>query len=1029
MKHALLIAFGIALTLPATAISAEKLQFNRDVRPILSDKCFKCHGPDAKNQKSDYRVDTFKHATADIAGTFGVVPGKVKESEVHWRIHSDDPSDVMPPPEAKKPLTPEEIAILDRWMAEGAEYEAHWSFVPLPGKVEVPAVKSDWVMNEIDAFVLARLEADGFAPAAGTSREKWLRRVSFDLSGLPPTPAELDAFLADTSPEAYGKVVDRLFTTDAYAERMTAEWLDVARYSDSYGFQVDGDRTVWPWRDWVIRAFKENLPYDDFITWQVAGDLLPDPTRDQILATAFNRLHPQNVEGGSVPEEFRIEYVSDRLHTYGTAFLGLTMECSRCHDHKYDPITAKDYFSLSAYFANIDEAGLYSYFTPAVPTPTLWLPDGKQESDHRKFEADIAAASTALEKRSIAAAADFAAWQTANPTPLALPAPIAAFPFDELKDGAYPNATPKGEAAKTTPNNKLVPGKNGQAVQLTGDDAVTLPVGNFARDDAFSVSLWMQSPDHKERAVVVSRSKAWTDAASRGYELLLDEGRLCAALVHYEPGNAIRVRAKEEFPSGAWKHVTLTYDGSSRAAGVSVYVDGEPIELEIIRDKLTREITGGGSDTIVIGERMRDSGFKNGLVDDFRVYDRTLTPAQVSALAAGKSEFTADLPHYLATVDVGYREEHTKLAALRKERSAHAEKIPEIMVMEEMATPRQTYILERGLYSTRGVAVPPAVPAFLPPLPEGAPNNRLGLAQWTVSEANPLTARVTVNRYWQRLFMNGLVATTEDFGSQGRLPTHPELLDWLARDFVDHDWDLHHLLKQIVLSATYRQSSDITSGDLATQDPENTLLYHYPPARLPAEMLRDNVLAISGLLVDKVGGPSVKPYDIAAAFKPSTPDKGEGLYRRSVYTYMRQTSPSPLMTTLNASKRDVCQVKIERTDSPLQGLVMLNSPQFVEAARTLAAHLVKTHGSDDKAIIDEAFRRATSRFPDEAERAVLAKLLTEEVAHYTALPAEATKLIAMGDSPAAPADEAPRIAAVTTLISTLLNFDECISKR
>ena len=1028
MKHALITAAGIALA-PFSSAFAEKLQFNRDIRPILSDKCFKCHGPDAKNQKSDYRIDTFEHATAEIEGIFGIIPGKVKDSEVHWRIHSDDPSDMMPPPEMKKSLTAEEIAILDRWIEEGAEYEAHWSFVPLPEKVEVPAGKSDWIKNEIDAFVFARLEAEGFSPAAETSREKWLRRVSFDLTGLPPTPSELDAFVADTAPDAYEKVVDRLFGTDAYAERMTAEWLDVARYSDSYGFQVDGDRTVWPWRDWVIRAFKENLPYDDFITWQVAGDLLPNPTRDQILATTFSRLHPQNVEGGSVPEEFRIEYVSDRLHTYGTAFLGLTMECSRCHDHKYDPITAKDYFQLSAYFANIDEAGLYSFFTPAVPTPTLWLPDEKQEADHKKFEADIAASSETLAKRTTEAAAAFAAWQSANPAPLALPEPIAAFAFDELKDGTYPNTITKGEPAKTTPNNKLVPGKNGTAVMLTGDDAVTLPVGNFARDDAFSVSLWMQSPDRKERAVVFSRSKAWTDAASRGYELLLDDGRLSAALVHYEPGNAIRVRAKEEFPPGTWKHVTLTYDGSSRAAGVSLYLDGQPIELEIIRDKLTREITGGGSDTIVIGERMRDSGFKNGLVDDFRVYNQTLTPAQISALAAGKSEFTADLPHYLATVDPGYREAHAKLAVLRKERSAHVEKIPEIMVMQEMENPRQSYILERGLYSTPGEPVSPGVPHFLPPLPEGAPNNRLGLAQWTVSESNPLTARVTVNRYWQRLFLNGLVSTSEDFGSQGRLPTHPELLDWLARDFVEHDWDLRHLLRQIVLSATYRQKSDITSGDLATQDPGNTLLYHYPPARLTAEMLRDNALAISGLLVNKVGGPSVKPYDLAAAFKPSTPDKGEALYRRSVYTYMRQTSPSPLMTTLNASKRDICQVKIERTDSPLQGLVMLNAPQFVEAARTLATRLVETHGNDDKAIIDAAFRRTTSRFPDEAERAVLGRLLTEELAHYTALPAEATKLISMGDSPAPPSDAAPRIAAVTTLISTLLNFDECISKR
>ena len=1025
MKSALL----IALILPLATAYAEKLQFNRDVRPILSDKCFKCHGPDAKNQKSKFRIETRAHATADLDGTFGIVPGKLKESEVHWRIHSEDPDEIMPPPEKKTKLTPAEVAILDRWIEEGAEYQDHWSFVPIPETVPVPDVKSEWIKNDIDAFIYARLEKEGVAPSPETSREKWLRRVRFDLTGLPPTTAELDAFIADTAPDAYEEVVDRLFSTDAYAERLTAEWLDVARYSDSYGFQVDGDRSVWPWRDWVIRAFKENLPYDQFITWQLAGDLLPNPTRDQILATTFNRLHPQNVEGGSVPEEFRIEYVSDRLHTYGTAFLGLTMECCRCHDHKYDPVKTKEYYQLSAYFSNIDEAGLYSYFTPSVPTPTLWLPDEKQAAEFKTLETGISETADTLAKRAEDSQAAFKAWKAANPGAVALPEPIAVFSFDELKDGKYPNAAGKGEPATTTANNKLVPGKIGNAAHLTGDDGVKLPVGNFTRDEPFSISLWMQSPDRKERAVIFSRSQAWTDAASRGYELLLEEGKLNAALVHYEPGNAIRVRAKEAFPSGEWKHVTMTYDGSSSAAGINLYVDGKAIALDVIHDKLTRGITGGGSDTIVIGERMRDSGFKNGLVDDFRVFSAELSGHEVSALAAGKSDFEPDHAFFLNQHDKDFQQVQTKLLTLRRKRSELEEKIPEIMVMEEMKTSRQNFILQRGLYSSRSEPVSPGVPAFLPPLPDGAPNNRLGLAQWTVSPSNPLTARVTANRYWQRLFKSGLVATSEDFGSQGRLPTHPELLDWLARDFMAHGWDLRHLLKQIVLSATYRQRSDVVSGELATRDPENTLLYRYPSPRLTAEMLRDNALAISGLLVTKVGGPSVKPYDIAAAFKPSTPDKGEGLYRRSVYTYMRQTSPSPLMTTLNASKRDVCQVKIERTDSPLQGLVMLNSPQFVESARSLATILTAKHGSDDKSLIDDAFRRLTSRFPDDAERAVLGKLLAEQLAHFTEAPAEASSLIKTGDSPAPNTDQPARVAAVTTLISTLLNFDECISKR
>lgn len=1013
----------------ATAEPAKgKLSFNRDIRPILSDKCFHCHGPDAKNAKSDYRLDSFEHAIATINGVAGIVPGDLKKSEVHWRIHSEDADDQMPPPNARR-LTPEEIATLDRWITEGATYEAHWSFVPVPDKVEVPAVKESWGHNPIDAFVLAKLEEKGFRPSPETSREKWLRRVSFDLTGLPPSLAEIDAFLADSSPEAYEKVVDRLLASEAAAERLTAEWLDVARYSDSYGYQVDGDRSVWRWRDWVIRAFQSNLPYDQFITWQLAGDLLPDATRDQKLATAFNRLHPQNVEGGSIPEEFRVEYVSDRVHTYGTAFLGLTMECSRCHDHKYDPVTMKDYYRLSAYFANIDEAGLYSFFTPAVPTPTLWLPDEKQEADLKSLTDSILALETEIAASENAADAAFAAWLQANPGPLPLPAPIASFSFDAVDKNTFANGV-KGDPAKSSPNNLLVPGVSGQAVKLTGDDAVTLPVGNFSRDQPFSVSLWLQSPDPKARAIVFSRSKAWTDAASRGYEVLIEDGRLSAALVHYEPGNAIRVKAKDPLPVGTWHHLAFTYDGSSRAAGVALYLDGKPLELEIIRDKLTRSIEGGGSDTIVIGERMRDSGFKNGLVDEFRVYDRHLPPVVVAALAARAETFTPDAAWYRGHEDARARDLLARILTKRQERSALVEKIPEIMVMEEYeGEPRQTHVLERGSYAERGEPVAPGTPEFLPTLLEGEARNRLDLARWTTHRDNPLTARVTVNRYWQRLFLHGLVATSEDFGSQGRLPTHPELLDWLARDFIDHGWDLRHLLKQIVLSATYRQGSDLASGELATIDPENTLLYRYPAPRLTAEMLRDNALAVGGLLVRKVGGPSVKPYDIALAFKPSEPDKGEGLYRRSVYTYMRQTAPSPLMTTLNASKRDVCQVKIERTDSPLQGLVMLNSPQFAEAARSLAVSVTKQHPDDDAALVEDAFRILTSRRPDGEERGVVMRLLREQQAHFEKTPADATALLAAGDSADSTTTQPARSAAAATLISTLLNFDECISKR
>ncbi len=1016
----------ILLLLPSLGKSGE-LDFNRDVRPILSDKCFKCHGPDAKNQKSDFRIDTFEHATTDLGDYSGIVPGDLKESEVHWRLHSDDSSDVMPPPEAKMALTAEEIQILDRWIESGAGYDAHWSYVPIPNEIPVPDVKTDWGKNQIDAFIFAQLEDAGFTPSEEASREKWLRRVTLDLTGLPPTITDLDAFLADASPKAYEKVVEKLFSTDAFAERLATEWLDVARYSDTYGFQVDRDRSVWPWRDWVIRAFRENLPYDDFITWQLAGDLLPNPTHDQILATTFNRLHSQKVEGGSVPEEFRIEYVSDRVHTYGTAFLGLTMECSRCHDHKYDPITAQDYFSLSAYFDKIDEAGLYSYFTPSVPTPTLWLPNEEQEKELQSVEKEIVANQDHLD--ALETTPKFEKWKKSSKSEIPLPQPIAAFSFENREGNQFPNQVEKGKPAKTNGNNPSVAGKSGEAVRLTGDDALTLPVGNFTRDDPFSISLWMQTPDLKSRAVILSRSKAWTDAASRGYELLLEDGKLSAALIHFYPGNAIRVRAKEPLSIGQWKHVTLTYDGSSRADGVSLYVDGQPVAVDIVRDHLTREITGGGSDSIVVGQRMRDNGFKDGLVDELSVFNIEISPAVVSAIAKGEPSFVPDLDHFIGTVDEESLELAATLKETRKKRSALVKKIPEIMVMQEASQARQTYLLERGHYENRGKPVSEMTPAFLPTAEEELPPNRLGLAKWTTSPRNPLTARVTVNRYWQMLFGTGLVATSEDFGSQGSSPSHPELLDWIARDFMESKWDIRHLLRQMVLSATYRQSSEITSGETVERDPKNTLLYRFPSPRIPAETIRDNALAASGLLTAKIGGPSVKPYDIAVSFKPSKISGGADLYRRSLYTYWKQTAPAPLMTTLNSSKRDVCRVRLERTDSPLQGLVLLNSPQFAEASRHLASLLVEKHPDGEEKLIEEAFRRITSRHPDDEEQRILKALLAEQTQHFSEAPEEARQLISAGASPPPETSNPAQVAAVTTLISTLFNFDEFVTKR
>ncbi len=1017
-----------------TAALGAPISFQRDVRPILSDKCFKCHGPDSANQKSDFRIDSFEEATKEHEYYTGIVPGDLEASEVHYHIHTDDPVDMMPPPEAKMPLTAEEKAIISQWIEEGANYEKLWSLVDLPAEVAVPEVATDGELpiakstNPIDRFVYQKIDQKGLQASAEVSKEKWLRRVTFDLTGLPPTLAELDAFLADQSPQAYEVVVDRLLSSVAYAERMTVEWLDVARYSDTYGYQVDRNRYVYPWRNWVVRAFQENKPYDQFITEQIAGDLLPNATSSQIQATTFNRLHSQKVEGGSVEEEFRIEYVADRVHTVGTAFLGLTMECTRCHDHKYDPLTARDYYALSAFFANIDESGLYSYFTSSVPTPTLELPSPDQEKRLKHSASRISSLENQLAAALAASThqADVKALAAAN-TGMKVHLSFEAYQGHKLANSADDKNAANGNGA-----NKIVPGKVGNALQLTGDHAVNLPkgVGNFTRDQPFSYALWLNMPDTLERGVVVRRSKAWTDAASRGYELLIEEGKLSAALIHFWPGNAIRVKTKEPLTAGQWYHVAVTYDGSSRAAGLRLYLDGQLLAAEINRDNLSREIIGGGDDFVGLGQRMRDKGFKNGLVDEFRVYDRELSGYEVSLLndpAAEPSDTLAKL--YVAHDDPVVKDLKARLKTAREDRSAIQKKVQEIMVMREKpGEPREVHVLNRGLYSDRGEVVQPDVPAALPPLQVEGRADRLDLAKWLTMDSHPLTARVTVNRYWQMMFGTGLVSTSEDFGSQGKLPTHPELLDWLARDFIAHGWDLHHLLKQMALSATYRQRAEISS-DHRERDPENQFLARSPTYKLPAEMIRDNALAISGLMVNSLGSNYVHPYDLSQSFKPSGPSGGDGVHRRSLYTFWKRTGPSPLMMTLDSSKKDVCRVKREETASPLQSLVLLNSPQFIEAARVTAEALLEKHGADDAKIVEDSFRMLTSRQPDAREQQILLALVKEQIDEFSQDPKLAEEYFKTGTTAPKSVEEPARLAATTVLVSSLMNFDESFTKR
>jgi len=1029
----------------ATSAFGQAVDFESQIKPLLSDRCFACHGPDENARKADLQLHTREGAFAKLADDLEVItPGKPLASELYRRITTTDPDDLMPPPESKRELSAGEKELIRRWIEQGAEWREHWAFVSV-ADVELPALdQTAWPKNEIDHFTLAKLREANVEPSPLAKREQRFRRLSFDLTGLPPTLAELDNFLTDDSFVAYGKAVDRLLGSPRLGERLAVHWLDLARYSDTYGYQVDRNRFVWPWRDWVIRAFNDNLPYDDFLTWQLAGDLLPNATDDQRLATTFNRLHPQKVEGGSVPEEFRVEYVADRNHTFGTAMLGLTLECARCHDHKYDPISQKEYYQFFAFFNTIDEAGLYSYFTPSIPTPTLLMNDEAAKQKIADLVKQVAADEAELVRVSAAAGEGFEKWLTERPAEEVLPGQIGHFPFDEFKDGKLPNLADESKQAASSQKNKIVSGKNGNALQLTGDDGVNLGIGNFKRTAPFSVALWMSTPHHKARTVVFSRSRAWTDAGSRGYQMLLRDGHLSASLIHFWPGNAINVRTKAKLRKDEWHHVAITYDGSTKAAGLVIYVNGKMAETEIHKDNLYKNITGGGGDTIVIGQRFRDVGFAGGLVDDFRVFKRELTGGEVAQIhdgeslakllakptdALGQTERDTLREYFLATSNESHDAQLTKLRASRARVTKLLDGKVEIMVMEEMPlNPRSTFVLKRGVYSAPGERVGAATPRSLSPFPKGAPSNRLGLAKWLVDPKNPLTARVAVNHFWQLCFGQGLVRTPEDFGTQGKRPTHPGLLDWLAKDFIDNGWNVKRLLKQIVMSATYQQASE-TRPALEASDPENLLLARAPRYRLSAEMIRDNALSTSGLLSRRMGGAGAKPYDLTESFKPIGHDKGEGLYRRSVYTFWKRTGPAPVMMALDASKRDVCRARRENTATPLQALVLLNGPQFVEAARTLGEQMVREHGDNIGAMVRDTFRTLTSREPSVRETALLRRLHDEQLAVFEKDAKATEAFLSVGERRLANGLAKPRIAAAGILAKALMNFDESVVKR
>ena len=1098
----------LALVVTASAVAAcrsrvpdmaglpAQVDFNFHVRPILSDKCFACHGPDDRARKGGLSLHTRDGAFAELAtGHRAIVAGRPGKSELVRRITSTDPAVMMPAPASHLSLSELEKAMLVRWIEQGAEWKPHWAFIA-PRKPSLPTgADVDSLANPIDRFVTARLRGTGLTPQPEAPRETLIRRVTIDLTGLPPTLAELDAFLRDRSPDAYEKVVDRLLASEAFGERMAAGWLDIARYADSHGYQDDGMRPMSPWRDWVIDAFNRNMPVDQFLTWQLAGDLLPDATTEQRLATAFNRHHMQSQEGGIVSEEYRVEYVADRVNTFGSAFLGLTLQCARCHDHKYDPILQKDFFKIYAFFNNVNETGQIPY--SGMPSPTLTISDPEADRTIAALLAAIGPLEQATRVDRLATGPAFESWlaraeAAPDAVPAPLPRPIVHLPLERLQDYAFANlATPerKGVVGSETERKKktartpvTVPGRVGMAQRLVGDSQVDLggrddDFGFFERNEPFSFALWMRRDKDGIGGPVMTRSGAVMNGP-RGYELILrPDGTLTTGLHHVAPDNSIEIETAAPLKVGTWYHVTVTYDGSSRAAGLRLFLDGMLAPTHVMTDNLARSIISepsgdhGGISAIRLGRR-GDENLSDVSVDEFYVFPDQLTALEVARLAAlgtdgavgrdgspsrpatndggAKAEGRAAKPpttafseadladHWVRRIAKLGEADRAKLRTLRGRENAIITRLPQVMVMRELPPDRArpTFVLARGAYDAPTERVEADTPGALPPFDPKLARNRLGLARWLVGPDNPLATRVVVNRYWGMLFGNGLVATPEDFGAQGSLPSHPELLDHLAVSFREGGWNLKALLRQMVLSRTYRQSSTATppARDI---DPGNTLLARGPSYRLAAEQIRDGALAASGLLVRTIGGPSVYPYQPPGLWEELATrnattyvqGKGEDLYRRSLYTVWKRSTPPPSAISFDASERLLCIVKRQRTSTPLQALVLLNDVQYVEAARVLAERLVAERGSSADERITAAWRLLTSRSPRPRELATTRALYEAQRASYAKAPAAARALAATGDSATARGLDAVEVAAWTVVASTIMNTDEAVNKR
>ena len=1063
----------------------ETVDYNLHIKPILSDRCFKCHGPDKTKVEAGLQLVTFEGATEKLkSGNHAIVSGNINKSELIKRILSHDPEDMMPTPKSNLTLTGEEKALLIKWIKQGAEYKEHWSFAKIENSTIPEVTENQWIKNPIDNFILQKLEENKIKHSDPADKETLLRRVSMDITGLPPTVQELDNFLKDKSANAYEKVVDRLLKSPHYGEKIGVEWLDLGRYADSHGYQDDGMRNVSPWRDWVINSFNKNLPYDKFVTYQLAGDLLPNATQEQKLATCFLRNHPQTQEGGVVDEEYRTEYVLDRVGTFGKAFLGLTVECARCHDHKYDPIAQKEFYQLSHFFNQNNESGIIPYNGEASPSVVISTPD--VEAKLKYIRTQIAPQENAIKPSQPIYKANFEKWiveAQKNPDKYAVSKKqlIADFPFERNSiktDKSVDKITKKQTIKKSLAayqnmavdsifanisgdwdrRPKFIKGVVGNGILLRGECGIDLHRKlDFERNQTFSISMWMNALKPGQHGPIYNSANGEFEG-HRGYRCwLLKDGTLQVSFSYVWPANCIDFVTTEKITYKEWQNIVLTYDGTSKASGIKLYLNGKEMQRNLLTDNLTKSMKHGEHNThwadlpLMIGKEFRET-LDNFAIDEFKVYERQLAPIEIEGIAKNKEQVTSILKtpkkdwtaqqnqalfdYYRLNFDPNFEVYSRNLIKLRAKETQLITDEKEVMVMSELKTPRKTFILNRGAYDAPSTEVSYGVINKILPFDDNLPKNRLGLAQWLLDERNPLFSRVVMNRFWQNYFGYGLSKTVDDFGNQGEMPSHPELLDWLATQFRESNWNVKAMQKLIVMSATYQQSS-LKRKDLMEIDAENRLLARGPSYRYSHEQIRDAVLEGSGLLVHKIGGPSVYPYQPAGiwealATRNATSYKqshGDSLYRRGLYTIWKRSSPPPSAITFDTPERYFCVIKRQKTSTPLQSLVMMNDPQYNEAARKLAERMMREGGTTTEGRITLAYKAMESRYPRKEEVNILKEMYQEELMDIQKNPKRVKELLSIGESVVDKTLNQNELAANTVLAMTLINFDGTVIKR